>query len=100
MPFKEGHSGNKHGRPKGSKNKTTANLREWVNSFIHGNKSQIEKDWKKLTPRDRIILFEKLLKYTLPTLQSTTIKPDIDDLSEDQLKTIAQEMLTSLKNDL
>lgn len=73
------------GRKTGTKNKVTANLREWVKIFISGNTQQIEQDWQLLDPKDRIILFEKLLKYTLPTLQSTELKTDFESMTDDQL---------------
>lgn len=69
------------GRPKGSPNKATGDLREWINTFVEGNRDQLEKDWKKLSPKDRLILFEKLLKYVVPVLQSTTITPESKPLT-------------------
>lgn len=67
--FKKGEGG----RPKGKANKITTDLRQWINSFIDDNREQIKEDWQQLEPKDRIILFEKLLKYSLPTLQATSI---------------------------
>lgn len=67
--FKKGEGG----RPKGKANKVTGDLRSWINNFIDSNRDQIQKDWKKLDPKNRIIMFEKLLKYTLPTLQATSL---------------------------
>lgn len=64
--FKKGEGGRRKGVP----NKATIELRQWISNFIDDNREQIQKDWQKLKPKDRIILFEKLLKYRLPTLQS------------------------------
>ena len=50
--------------------KTSTDLRQWIRLFIDENTRQIQKDWQALDPKDRIVLFEKFLKYTLPTLQS------------------------------
>ena len=73
MAFKKGQSGNINGRKNGTPNKITTDLRQWINNFIDDNREQIKKDWNGLEPKDRIVLFEKLLKYSLPTLQSTTL---------------------------
>ena len=88
------------GRKAGTPNKTTANLRGWVKDFLTNNVEQIERDFKKLNPRDRVFLFEKLLKYTVPQLAATNVKTDLHkllseakesgSLSEDNLKRLAE----------
>lgn len=88
--FRKGQGGRKPGVP----NKVTRDLRDWLNAFIQGNVKQIEKDWRLLEPRDRIILFEKLLKYSLPALQATSLTVDFDKLSDEDLDKI----IDGLKN--
>jgi len=66
------------GRPKGVPNKATADLREWISNFIDSNREQVQQDWKTLEPKDRILFYEKLLKYVVPTLQATNQTPDFD----------------------
>ena len=92
MAFIKGKSGNASGRTKGTPNKATIDLREWVGNFIDDNRAQIQKDWKSLDPKDRIILFEKLLKYVLPTLQTTAIISDFDKMTDMQLDFIIEEL--------
>lgn len=88
--FKKG----KGGRPKGKPNKVTGNLRIWISNFINDNKQQIETDFKALEPKDRIAIFEKLLKYTLPTLQATSLTTDFEKMTDEQL----DEIINRLKN--
>lgn len=80
------------GRPKGSPNKITAELRDWISQFIHDNKEQIQKDFDGLEPKDRIIMFERLLKYTLPALQSTSLTTDFERMSDAELDRIIEEL--------
>ncbi|MEO6134373.1 MAG: DUF5681 domain-containing protein [Ginsengibacter sp.] len=96
MPFKKGQSGNIAGKPKGATNKTTADLRNWINEFINKNRKQIEKDWKTLDPKDRIVMFEKLLKFSLPTLQATSLTSDFDKMTDYELNTVVKKILNSL----
>lgn len=74
------------GRQSGTPNKATRNLREWIQAFVESNTNQIEEDWKTLEPKDRIILFDKLLRYTLPQLQSITVaeRQEIDPAMTDE----------------
>jgi hypothetical protein len=90
MPFKKGESGNNLGRPIGARGKN--NLREFITEFLEENTERIKKDFELLEPKDRIVLFEKLLKYSLPTLQATTLSTNLDKLSDIELDTIIEEL--------
>ncbi len=65
MP-KPGTVNNPKGRPKGSKNRATTDLRLFIKDFLEHNVDTLEKDFKKLSPKDRLNLLEKLLKYAIP----------------------------------
>ena len=90
MPFKKGVSGNTLGRPIGARGKN--NLREFITEFLEENTERIKKDFELLEPKDRIVLFEKLLKYSLPTLQATTLSTNLDKLSDTELDIIIEEL--------
>ena len=90
----KGQTNNPNGRPKGIPNKVTTDLREWITNFLENNREQIQQDWKGLEPKDRIVLFEKLLKYALPTLQATSLITDFERLTDEQL----DDVIESLKN--
>lgn len=55
------------GRAKGTPNKATADLREWVKKLVDDNREQIVKDLRDLTPRERLMFIEKLLRYAIPS---------------------------------
>ncbi len=94
--FKKGEA---KGRSKGAGNLVSQDLRQWITSFIEGNTTQIESDWKALDPKDRIVLFEKLLKYALPTLQSVASTISFDALSDQQLDEIINRLKNTPNND-
>ncbi|MEO8853522.1 MAG: DUF5681 domain-containing protein [Ginsengibacter sp.] len=99
MPFKKGHSGNPTGKPKGAANKTTTDLRQWINNFIDDNRKQIQTDWKALEPKERVILFEKLLKYSLPTLQATSLDFGFEKMTDEQLDEIVNRLIEKHENE-
>jgi len=60
--FKKGESGNPAGKPKGTLNRTTTDLRTWINSLINKNLPVIEKDLKSLNSKYRLVIFERLMQ--------------------------------------
>jgi hypothetical protein len=79
MPYKKNDSKiNRNGRPKGSANKKTGDLRQRITYLIEKNFEMIEEDFSKLDSEKRLIVLERYLKYCLPPLQSLLIQADID----------------------
>jgi len=75
--FKNGESGNPAGRPKGAPNKTTTDLRAWINALISKNLPKIEKDLKSLESKDRLVILERLMQYSLPKLQGVSMEMQV-----------------------
>ena len=87
------------GRAKGTPNKVTADLREWISDLLNNNKSVFETDLEKLEPQQRVAIFEKLLSYAIPKMQSVETKIDYNNLSDEQLNTIINELTKNLKDE-
>jgi hypothetical protein len=68
--FKKGVSGNPNGRPKGSVNKTTSDMKDILNQALFGDADSIREDMAKLEPRDRLMLKAKFAPFILPTLKA------------------------------
>jgi hypothetical protein len=74
MGLNKGITNNLNGRPVGSKNKATAEIRELLTTFIAENWENVQQDFNALDPKERLAFYEKILQYTLPKLQSQTIE--------------------------
>lgn len=75
------------GRAKGTPNKTTASLKEWIEGLIQDNRQQFVADLKQLTPIERLKVLERLMQYVIakPSIsidQTTTsqYKPEMGEL--------------------
>jgi hypothetical protein len=96
MPLPKGtKSNNPGGRPKGSPNKDTAKLRGFLTTFIKKNSKKLQEDFDQLEPKDRVAMFEKLLKYALPSLSSVSGRIDFNQLSEPELDKIINKILSN-----
>lgn len=54
------------GRQKGTPNRVTATLKEWLADLLDRNRERIEEDLEALEPRDRLAMLERLMGYVIP----------------------------------
>lgn len=94
MEERQNISKNKGGRPKGSRDKITAPLRSMIGQFLQKNWKDVERSYKKLEPKEKVLVYERLLKYYLPQLQSIS---HINEL-EAQIKNLDGSQLEELMN--
>jgi len=78
--FEKGISGNPGGRPKGAKNRITADLRQSITDFLEGRFDEVVQTWGKLSDKDKLTFYRDLLQYVVPKLQAT--KADITSKGE------------------
>lgn len=64
------------GRPKGSVNKTTKEIRNAFSLLIEDNMDQLKTDLKELEPKDRITLLLQVAKFVIPTLKAIEVAED------------------------
>lgn len=73
----KGHTNNPNGRPKGTPNKVTNDLRTWVNEILQQGKERFMKDLEKLPPEEYVKVFTTLLNYVIPKQQAVSIDAQI-----------------------
>jgi hypothetical protein len=81
--YAKGESGNLRGRPKGSVNKTTLELRDKLNNLHQKNYEYILKEIDNLTMRQRLQLNKDLLPYISPKLSAIEVTDN--NMSYDEL---------------
>ena len=84
------------GRSKGAPNKVTSTIKDWISQIIDDNREQVEKDLRKLSPKDRLQVFEKLMQYVIPKQQSVRADIDLSKLSETQIDLIVEELTKNI----
>lgn len=87
MGFKKGKEwkGNKFGRPKGSQNRSTEQMKLNISRALNGTLDYLKEDLEKIRekdPAEAIKLATKLLDYTLPKMKSVEVKGEIEQKIE------------------
>lgn len=66
------------GRAKGTPNKVTASLRDFIRNLIDENREQVIADLRELEPYQRLLFIERLIGYVLPKQAAVDIQGQID----------------------
>lgn len=66
------------GRKKGTPNKVTGDLKDWVSNLLNDNRRQFEDDLRELLPVERVRVLSGMFNYVMPKQQSLTIEEQVD----------------------
>lgn len=81
------------GRVAGTPNKVTGDLRASIQAFLDANWCKVQKEFDQLEAKDKLLFIDKMLAYSLPKLQATTLTTDLQTLSDEQLDILTQRIL-------
>lgn len=90
----KGKTNNPNGRPKGVPNKVTTDLRSGIDSFLKNKWGEVNEIWDRLDDKDKIMFIDKMMKYAIPTLQSTTLDAKVE--SSNRLQQLSAEQLNAV----
>ena len=78
MAQRKGQTGNPNGRPVGSPNKTTAEIRNAFQLLVSNNIDTLQADLDSMKPTERVKAMLELMKFVLPTLRAVEITEERD----------------------
>lgn len=67
------------GRIKGTPNKVTGTLKEFISEIIDENRERIREDLEALEPKDRLQVLEKMMQYVIPKQKEMDLKNMLSD---------------------
>ena len=97
--MEKGKTNNPNGRPKGTPNRITADMRDWLSAVLDKNRKQMEKDLKRLEPKDRLQILEKMMQYVIPKQQAVSAEIDFNRLSDEQLDAVIDKLTKSIEDE-
>ena len=66
------------GRKKGTPNRISGTVKEWIASIIDTNRNKFEEDLELLEPGERVRVISNLLQYVTPKMQSVSPSEMLD----------------------
>lgn len=88
MGLPKGKTNNPDGRPAGSLNKTTKELRETLKSVLSDEIEKIPETLQQLDPKEKLEIVVKLLPYIVPKMQSIQYKDEAEQQKGGTIKFI------------
>jgi len=83
------------GRPQGSKNRTTQQIKDALQLVIDSNLTQLEADLAALRPKDRVRAFIDLLAFILPRMTSQDARLSLSTLSDKELDGLLEKIIAN-----
>lgn len=89
------------GRAKGTPNKTTSSLRNWVRLFVTRNTKQMQSNFDALDPKEQWDVLVKLLQYIIPKQQAVAAAAtvDLNALTDDQINQVVEQIAANVMGD-
>lgn len=78
------------GRTKGTPNKVSITLKEFIANIIDDNRAQIIQDLKSLDAKERLQMLERLMQYVIPKQQAQSL--DMLKLTDEQINELCNEL--------
>ena len=86
------------GRAKGTPNKTTSSIRDWLTKLVNKNKRQIQQDLDALDPKSRLEAFAKFLPYIAPKQQAVSAAVDLNELTDEQINQVVEQIAANMED--
>lgn len=67
--------------------------------FVTRNTKQMQSDLDALDPKDRLVMLEKFMRYTIPQQQAVSAAVDLNELTDEQLNRVVEQIAANVLED-
>lgn len=84
------------GRKKGTPNKSTSEIRDWLTSFLENQFDNLEETFESLSDKEKLNILVKLMPYVLPKITEETFPNPTDEKKEYDLSKLDNDEVIQL----
>ena len=98
--FRPGESGNRKGRPRGSKNKSPQKVKRFVERLL-AEKSvmkEVRREFLDMNGKEFLKAYTDLLKFVIPTQSAGSLDVDLNKLSDEQVDELYNKVMQGINN--
>lgn len=88
------------GREKGTPNKITAELREWVQTLLSDGRGKFVESMAELPASEYVRIYAAMLSYALPKMQAVSLEADITHQQQEPEKQLSMAEIRQLLKEL
>ncbi|NLD62868.1 MAG: hypothetical protein GX646_03145 [Bacteroidales bacterium] len=99
MGLKKGMTNNPKGKPPGTLNKMSRDMKLTIHEFLTDHWPEVEEEFHKLSGKDKLNFYKDLLQYDLPKQAAVAMSGELNfkEMSEETLNAICERLLNVKK---
>lgn len=100
MGWTKGQSGNTAGRPKGTKNKASKQIKGFIEKILTDKQilREVRAEFRDMEGKDKLTAFVNLCRYVIPTQSAASMDMELNNLSDQQVEDLYGRLLEQLNN--
>jgi len=95
MGLKKGMTNNPRGKPPGTLNKLSRDMKLTIHEFLTENWDEVVIEFHKLKGKDKLNFYKELMQYDVPKMQAMAVSGELDfkTMSEEALDKICERLI-------
>jgi len=95
MGLKRGMTNNPRGKPPGSLNKLSRDMKQTIHEFLTENWDEVVIEFHKLKGKDKLNFYKDMMQYDLPKMQAMAVSGELNfkEMPEEAIDRIADKLI-------
>ena len=95
MGLKKGMTNNPKGKPPGTLNKLSRDMKQTIHEFLTENWNEVVIEFHKLKGKDKLNFYKDMMQYDLPKMQAMAVSGELNfkEMPEEAIDRIADKLI-------